>query len=138
MAYRIAPSQSPTPSKATARVKSGDYLSWLHELPCVITGQRLVEAAHVSFENRLLGAPGRGKGAKVSDRWALPLLPEMHRAQHAMNEREFWRQHGIDPHLICLTLWGLWCERKDDATPIAEAMILARKTGRVVRREGEE
>lgn len=138
MAYRIAPSQSPTPSKATARVKSGDYVAWLHKLPCVITGQRPVEAAHVSFENRLLGAPGRGKGQKVSDRWALPLSPEMHRAQHAMNEREFWRQHGIDPHVLCLTLWGLWCERKDDATPIAEVMILARKTGRVVRREGAE
>ena len=130
MAYRIAPAQSAMPSKATARVKSGDYLSWLHELPCVITGKRPVEAAHVSFENRLVGAPGRGKGVKVSDRWALPLSPEMHRQQHSMNEREFWRQHGIDPHLICLTIWGLWCERKEDATETAEAMILARRIGR--------
>lgn len=130
MAYRIAPSQSAPPSKATARVKAGAYLDFIRILPCVITGQRPVEAAHVSFENRLVGAPGRGKGSKVSDRWALPLSPEMHRQQHSMNEREFWRQQGIDPHMICLTIWGLWCERKEDATEQAEAMILARRIGR--------
>lgn len=137
MAFRIAPSQSPMPSKATSRVKAGAYLDFIRSLPCVITGTRPVEAAHVSFENRDVLASGRGKGRKVSDRWALPLSPEMHRAQHAMNEREFWRQHGIDPHVLCLVLWGLWCERKEDATSIAEAVILARKTGRVVRREGK-
>ena len=138
MAYRIAPAQSAPPSKATARVKSADYLSWLHELPCVITGRRPVHAAHVSYSNPDVCAPGRGKGQKVSDRWALPLSPALHSIQHDMDEREFWQLHKIDPHFICLVLWGIWCERKEDATPIAEAMILARKTGRIVRREGEE
>lgn len=124
MAWRIASAREQPFSAHTSPVKAADYLSWLHTLPCVISHQWPVEAAHVSFARPELGAPGRGKSRKVSDRWAVPLSPDLHRVQHDGNEREFWRGHSLDPHVICLVLWGIYFERKQDAGEIAERLIL--------------
>ena len=123
MAFRIAPSAAPVVTKKTKPVKSKDYLGWLHELPCVVTGRAGVQAAHVSYVNEQFGATGRGKSQKVSDRWALPLCPEEHARQHQMNEREYWRSVGINPHLAASILWGLWNERGADATEQATKLI---------------
>lgn len=127
MAFRIDRTAAVAFSKDTAPVKSKSYLAWVHELPCVVTGRRPVEAAHVSYANPAFGAMGRGKGQKASDRWALPLHPEIHAAQHKHgNEREWWLMQGINPHMIASILWGLWKERGADATAQAEQIILSR------------
>ena len=124
MAMRLAPREI---QPKAPPVKAKSYLAWLHDLPCVISGRRPVEAAHVNFANPALGAMGRGKGQKASDRWALPLHPDLHRAQHDFgDERRWWELQGINPHQIGLILWGLWKERGADATPQAERIILSR------------
>lgn len=105
--------------------KAATYLSWLHSLPCCVSRRSPVEAAHVSYANNIVGASGRGKQQKVSDRWAVPLHADLHREQHNGNEREWWKSQGIDPHLVGLVLWGIWNERKSDATERAETMISA-------------
>lgn len=120
MAMRLA--SRPILEKAPP-VKAKTYLSWLHSLPCIVSGRSPVEAAHVSFANPAFAAPGRGKSQKVSDRWALPLHPDLHREQHTMNEQEFWRSKGINPHLAGVVLYGLWSERKDDGLASAERLI---------------
>lgn len=127
MAFRIAHSSPQTAGKNTKGIKSAGYLSWLHSLPCVVTGTSPVEAAHVSYANAHYGAPGRGKGGKVSDRWAISLSPEQHRRQHSMNEALYWREVGIDPHDLACRLWGLWNERGDAAH---EAAVVIIKTAR--------
>jgi hypothetical protein len=124
MAMKLAP--RPIPEKAPP-VKAKSYLAWLHELPCVVSGRSPVEAAHVNYAAPSCGAFGRGKGQKASDRWALPLHPDLHRAQHDFgDERGWWELQGINPHMAGLVLWGLWKERGDDATSQAERLIRSR------------
>tara|TARA_R110002167_G_scaffold42512_4_gene129111 strand:- start:1657 stop:2061 length:405 start_codon:yes stop_codon:yes gene_type:complete len=109
--------------KDTAPVKSKTYLAWLRSLPCIVSGTQ-AEAAHVSFPAPEWGAPGRGKGRKVSDRFALPLSPDEHRKQHTMSEPEYWRSVGIDPHKAACILYGIWSERGDDGLSQAVRLIL--------------
>lgn len=123
MASRISNTTPVAYGKDTKPVKNKGYLAWLHQLPCVITGLTDIDAAHVNFPNPAYGAPGRGKGRKASDRWCLPLAKHLHRLQHQGNERDFWFQHFINPHVLCLTLWGLYCERGDDGLEEAERII---------------
>lgn len=103
--------------------KSKDYLAFLHELPCVVTGRYGVEAAHLSYAATEYGHYGRGKQSKASDRWAIPLNADLHREQHCMNEAAFWRAKGINPHVLALTIWGLFTEHGTDAIPYATAII---------------
>ena len=121
-AFRIANTNfAPTPKRKAT--KSKDYLSFIHELPCCVTGEYGVEAAHLSSPALQLGHYGRGKGSKAPDRWALPLSSTQHRIQHSMNEMEFWKRAGIDPHVLALTIFGLWADMGDDAAPYATAII---------------
>lgn len=125
MAHRIKPQPTEIQPRRGRPEKIADYLAFLHMLPCCVTGIRPVEAAHVSFANPMFGSWGRGKGTKVSDRWALPLSPAEHRHQHSMNESSYWLQVGIDPHALAVTLWGIWSEFKDttEAVERCEARI---------------
>lgn len=110
MAYRFAPDKTAF-SLQPKRAKPGkerSYLEWIHSLPCMVTGSRPVEAAHLSTANAFYGHMGRGKGQKADDRWALPLSPAMHAQQHSGNEMAFWKWAGIDPHLLALVLHSLW------------------------------
>lgn len=122
MAFRVASSNfEPTPKRRPAKAKG--YLAWLHELPCCVSGAYGVQAAHLSYAAPEYGHYGRGKGSKASDRWALPLSPQEHARQHSMSERAYWAAHCGSPHVLCLTLYGLWTEMGDDATPFATAII---------------
>lgn len=103
--------------------KSKDYLSFVRTLPCVVTGTNIVEAAHLSSAAPQYGHYGRGRGTKASDRWVLPLSPEQHRRQHTGNEMAYWKSVGINPHILCLTIWGLFSEMGDDAEAFAAAII---------------
>lgn len=122
MASRIAPRPIQAVTKH-APVKSPSYLAFIRQLPCVVTGRRPAQAAHVSYQAEHYGARGRGKSQKVSDRFALPLCEEEHRIQHTMNERAYWEKRGIDPHIVCLVLWGLYHERGSDGLDLAEKAI---------------
>lgn len=127
-AFRIAAANfNPTPKRKAA--KSKDYLSFLHLLPCIVTGQHIVQAAHVSFAAPKYGHYGRGKGTKAPDRWALPLREEEHRRQHSMNEQDYWDSVGIDPHQVALVVWGLFSDMGDDALPFAAAVIHSAREG---------
>lgn len=121
--FRVAHHITPDPTPKRRPAKSKDYLAFLHTLPCTVTGRHEVQAAHVSFASLPYGAYGRGKSHKVNDRWALPLCEEEHRRQHNMNERDYWDSVGINPHLLCLILWGLYSDMGDDAQPFAAAII---------------
>ena len=121
--FRIAPQLKPDQTPKAKPKKVASYLAFIHQLPCIVTGENVVEAAHVSFASPKHGHYGRGKGHKASDRWAVPLSPASHRRQHSMNESEFWQSVGINPHEIALVIWGLWTEHGESAQPYAEAVI---------------
>lgn len=99
-------SLSPTDKKRPAK-KDADYLKWLHELPCIVTGTRPVDAAHVSYADPIYGKRERGKSEKADDRWAVPLCRAEHDKQHQIgDERAYWRSVGIDPLRVALALYG--------------------------------
>lgn len=96
-----------------APVKEKDYLSFIHKLPCIITGIYGIEAAHLSTHSKKYGHTGRGGARKASDRWVLPLTKQWHDKQHSMNEMAFWQQNNINPHVLCLALHGVFKEYGD-------------------------
>ena len=125
MASRIAyiPREEP-PRKRPA--KRAGYIAWLHTLPCCVTGQSGVQAAHLSYASPWHGHYGRAKGTKAPDRFALPLCDAEHRRQHAMNEKAYWEGVGINPHELALTLFGLFNDYDEhEATESAAARIFA-------------
>ncbi len=117
-------SLSPSKGKRRPRIKDDQYLRWLRTLPCVLTGSRPVEAAHVRFASPVYGKRETGKSEKPSDRWALPLSPDKHREQHGENEVLFWLRHGVDPLQVCAALWA--SEMDDEVAEIILAQ--ARQT----------
>ena len=125
MAFQIKPREDTYFPKKKATKNKG-YLAWLHELPCCVTGRYGVEAAHLSYANPMFAHYGRGRGTKSSDRWALPLSPEEHRKQHSMNEEEYWHQFPWSPHILALTIWGVYSCDGDLATEIATSVIMSR------------
>ena len=125
MAFKIAP-HKPIPLVPKYRpIERPVYKKFIGMLPCVVTKQtgKWVDPAHVSTKSELHGHLGRGKGQKASDRWMLPLHRKEHTKQHSMNEMEYWKQVGIDPHLTCLVFFGLWNDYGSDAVPLAEEYI---------------
>lgn len=106
-------------SKPQKPVKNKDYLSFIHELPCVVTGKGGVEAAHLSTANPLYGHLGRGKSQKASDRWVLPLSQAEHRRQHDMNEEEYWKSVAINPWALACIIYGIWSEHGENGVEIA-------------------
>jgi hypothetical protein len=105
-----------TPIRPVSKpVKNKAYLGWIHDLPCIVTGAEGVQAAHLSTPNLAWGHLGRGMSQKASDRWVLPLSPEMHDEQHSMNEMEFWRKKEINPYPCALALYGLFADNDLEA-----------------------
>lgn len=100
-------SKQPT-GKEFAPVKDKTYLEWIRTLPCVVSGRFPVDAAHISYAAPEYGKTGRGKSQKASDRWTIPLSPDIHRAQHDTSERSYWISIGIDPCVVALSLWGAY------------------------------
>jgi hypothetical protein len=112
-------SVAPIRGRKRPRQFDDKHLAWLRTLPCVVTGRRPVEAAHIRYADPIYGKRETGMGEKPDDRWCLPLCPEMHRSQHdAGNERAWWEGKGIDPCRVALALHGV--SGDDDA---AETII---------------
>jgi hypothetical protein len=118
LAHRIRSTDKPRITKQSP-VKESKYLAFIRTLPCVVTGTTPVEAAHVSYPAAEWGALGRGKGQKVSDRFAVPLSPSEHRKQHSMNEKDYWASVGTNPHRIACVIYGIWNERGPEGWEIA-------------------
>lgn len=92
------------PEQRRPAERSFDYLAYIRAQPCCICGDDLtVEAAHLRSGWAEDDKEQTGGGRKPDDRWTLPLCGKHHRAQHTMNEREFWASYGIDPVKLCLT-----------------------------------
>ncbi|WP_051129065.1 DUF968 domain-containing protein [Brucella anthropi] len=105
--YDTAFSLAPAKGKKRPRIENGKHLAWIRTLPCIITGQYGVEAAHIRYAAPHLGKRDTGKAEKPDDRWTVPLSPEMHREQHSMNEQDFWQRHKIDPCQVAMALHGV-------------------------------
>lgn len=88
------------------RKHSADHLRWIRTLPCLVTGARPVEAAHIRYADPRNFKRAVGGAEKPDDKWAVPLSPAQHRKQHAMNEEQFWAEAGIDPVAVALLLWA--------------------------------
>jgi hypothetical protein len=119
------------PARGTKRKRVTDeqHLRWLRTLPCVISGKRPVEAAHIRFADPAYGKRETGKGEKSSDRWALRLSPDLHREQHNGNERLFWAKFGIDPCKIANALFGISGDDEQAELIIRTAQANAAQTG---------
>ncbi|MDQ0996924.1 hypothetical protein QFZ34_002106 [Phyllobacterium ifriqiyense] len=87
------------------RQKEESHLKFIRTLPCVVTGIRNVEAAHIRYGDISYGKYETGMAEKPHDKWVLPLSPEEHRKQHDMNEREYWTLVGINPLDLAMRLW---------------------------------
>lgn len=99
-------SLSPGRGKRKPREKDDKHLAWLRTLPCIITGQRPVEACHVRYADPRFGKFHAGAGEKPHDKWAVPMLAALHREQHDGNERLFWAKYGIDPVQVASALYA--------------------------------
>lgn len=111
------------------RVTDEQHLRWLRTLPCVITGRRPVEAAHIRFADPSYGKRETGGGEKSDDRWALPLSPALHREQHGGSERLFWAKYGIDPCKVAAALYGISGDDEQAEVIIRAAQVGARQMG---------
>lgn len=90
--------------KKRQRDHDKQHLDWIRTLPCVITGERPVDAAHIRYADPVYGKREVGKAEKPDDKWTVPLVRRKHDEQHSMSERIFWARHGLDPLRIALAL----------------------------------
>lgn len=100
-------SNAPAAGKKRPREKDKDHLEFIRTLPCVVSGVRPVEAAHIRMADPSYGKRETGTAERPDDRWVVPLSPAMHREQHSGSEAEFWTRHGIDPCKVALALYAV-------------------------------
>ncbi|TJW14332.1 MAG: DUF968 domain-containing protein [Mesorhizobium sp.] len=109
--HREAFSNSPVKGQKRPRKEDGAHLKWIRTLPCVVSGKRPVDAAHVRYADDAYGKRPTGGGEKPDDRWTVPLHRTLHTegpdAQHSGSERAFWAKHGIDPLRVALALYNV-------------------------------
>ncbi|MER8806072.1 hypothetical protein [Mesorhizobium australicum] len=100
---------SVSPSKGRRRPRQEDdaHLKWIRTLPCILTGGRPVEAAHIRYADPAYGKREVGGAEKSDDRWTVPLSSSLHREQHSQAERAFWEGRSIDPCRVALALYSV-------------------------------
>lgn len=109
------------------RVKAAGHLEWIRTLPSLVPGFGNVEAAHIRFGDPRYAKPKVGMAEKPDDKWVVPLSAEQHRAQHSMNERDYWAEAGIDPVLIALLLHAHSGNDEPARQIIAQARLISRQ-----------
>jgi hypothetical protein len=92
------------------REKDEKHLNKIRQLPCLLTGFTYnVHAAHVRYADPERGKRQVGMGEKPDDKWAVPLVQDLHvlqpGAQHNHNERDWWEYFGTDPLRVAELLW---------------------------------
>lgn len=101
-AFALSPGKKRRP-----REHNKAHLEFIRELPCLVTGTRPVEAAHIRYAELRWGKFSVGISEKPHDKWSVPLAPLVHRDQHAAgDERGWWKLKGIDPVLVAMALWA--------------------------------
>ena len=66
-----------------------------------------VHVAHVRASSASAGATNPGLQRKPDDCWTVPLSPREHRRQHAVGERAYWTELGVDPHSVARRLFDV-------------------------------
>lgn len=91
------------------RERDDAYLAFVRTQPCTTCGSHgPIDAAHIRALSPEYGKRLTGKGEKPHDRWAVPLCRDCHRAQHSMNELEWWASKGFpDPFAIAVALYAV-------------------------------
>jgi hypothetical protein len=111
------------------RIHRANHLNFIRGLPCIVTGDTLtVEAAHIRFGDPRVAKRETGLGEKPDDMWTLPLAGVVHRRQHKMNERAFWKTIGLDPVLYALALFAVSGDHERGCRIIAAAHAEPTKT----------
>jgi hypothetical protein len=79
------------------------WLAKVKTLPCVLTGHEGgSDPAHIR------DGLGGGMALKPGDDYVLPLRPDLHREQHQIGERPFWRKHVFDREAFVMELLGTY------------------------------
>lgn len=108
------------------RARSGQHLTFIRTLPCLICGSRRnTQAAHIRAANPIYGKRHTGLGEKPSDRFCLPCCSDCHHEQHQGNELAFWQAHGIDPFQVAAALFA--CSGDEEAAELVIRMARAKE-----------
>ena len=82
------------------RIRNKQHLAHVAAHPCVICGDLLCHAHHITF------AQPRGLALKVSDEFTVPLCAPHHNQLHQSRpEKSWWKDQGLDPLPIAAKLW---------------------------------
>ena len=92
-------------------MKDKKYLKYLHDLPCIVTGCEPHGYSDIIAHHLTVGAR-RGISQKPSDYRAVPLEAATHMRLHAIGERAFWDEVGIDPFQHALDILIGYLEQK--------------------------
>lgn len=121
MGYRILRPDTafPLSDKSHKRIVDEKHLKFIRTLPSVISGAMGCDACHIRFGDLLWRKPNTPMSRKPDDGWTLPMTRLEHAKQHSMNEREFWKEQGIDALALAHELYSMSGDR-DAAIQIIE------------------
>lgn len=113
--------------------KSPTHLDQIRRLPCLLSG-RPAEACHIRYADASHGKTDTGVARRPDDKWVVPLCPELHRlnkgCQHDANEREWWKQFGIDPLAVAEKLW----EHRNSRITMERVIVMAQPWDEKIKR----
>ena len=71
------------------------HFGFVSKLPCVISGERPVEVAHIRTPDQMgFGKPIPGTNAKSDFVYVVPLSKSLHDEQGRIGEQKFWEKYG--------------------------------------------
>jgi len=87
------------------------YFGWIAALPCIVSGSRPVQVAHIRGADSWWGKELPGMARKPSIPYVVPLNYKLHIEQERGNWR-FWKRNGMDERpaqdSILFHCWWLW------------------------------
>jgi hypothetical protein len=117
MASQVRKIPIQAPISKHSRQHDKQHLAFVSSLPCIITGSRLpVEVCHIRTGCLELGKRPTGGQEKPDDTYVVPMLPEMHRVQHSMNETNFWKSYGFSMLEIVAIAQALYINSGNEET----------------------
>jgi hypothetical protein len=83
-----------------------DRNTWLHSLPCIVTGRRPVVAAHVV---------AGGIGFKAGAEWLVPMIDAKHQELHRIGRTSFELKYNVDLRHEAIRVDAAWQAHKAGA-----------------------